>query len=85
MQLTAGQQLVTHRQLEDMSPLSDPARLLEAGHEYRLRLKSQQVPGYTMSKKDLFDGRSSVPVEQLPEAVMITLDSQDEVVLKVED
>lgn len=38
-----------------------------------------------MSKEDLFRGRSSVPVEQLPEASMITLSSQDEVVLKVED
>lgn len=68
-----------------MSPLSDPVRLLEAGHEYRLRLKTQNIPAYMMSKEDLFRGRSSVPVEQLPEAVMITLDCQDEVVLKIED
>lgn len=77
--------LVTKQMLDDMSPLSDPVRQLKAGHEYRVRLKPQTVWAFAGSKEELFKGREMVRVGELPEGVMVRLESEDELRLKVED
>lgn len=43
VELKKGQALVTDMQLEDMEPLADPVRMLQAGHEYKITLRPQDV------------------------------------------
>ena len=85
VELGSSEPKVTHRQLEDMSPLSDPVRLLEIGHKYSLKLKPQKIWAYVGTKAELFGNRSRIPVEELPEGVTIELASDDEVILTVEE
>ncbi|EME44009.1 hypothetical protein DOTSEDRAFT_71723 [Dothistroma septosporum NZE10] len=85
VELHKSKPLKTVQYMEDMSPLADPMRLLQAGHEYRIRLKPQKESGYAMGKADLFRGREHIPVNELPQAVVVELKSDDEVVLKVEE
>ena len=84
IEINSSSSLTTHRQLEDMSPLSYPVRLLEVGHEYRIRLKKQDIWGFEGTKQDLFRGKESIVVEDLPEGAMVRLESLDEVVVKTE-
>lgn len=84
VELKAFNPLVTKQMLDDMSPLSDPVRQLEAGHEYRITLLPQTVWYFAGSKEELFRGRSSVPAEELPEGEQVTLKSVTELRLKVE-
>lgn len=74
----------TSRQLEDMSPKSDPVRSLEVGHEYRITLKPQEVWCCEQSAGELFGTRESIPVEDLPDGMMAVLASDDVLMLKVE-
>lgn len=69
--------------LDDISPLSDLVRQLEVGHEYRITLKPQTVWCFAGSKKDLFNGESSVDVEDLPDGILVKPDSTFESKLKV--
>lgn len=64
--------------------MSDPVRQLETRHEYRITLESQTVWPSAGSKKDLFNGESSIDVEDLPEGALIRLESAAELKLKVE-
>ena len=84
VELRSSSPLVVRQVLDDISPLSDPVRQLEAGHENRITLKPQTVWCFAGSKKDLFDGKSSVCVEDLPEGTLIRLESATELKLKVE-
>lgn len=43
IELKQSQALETSQQLEDVNPLADPVRMLQAGHEYRITLKPQSV------------------------------------------
>lgn len=84
-ELQSSRPLVTRQVLDDMSPLSDPVRQLKAGHEYRITLKPQTVWCSAGSKNELFGGRSSIPVKELPKGMMVTLESAGELKLKVEN
>jgi hypothetical protein len=75
---------VTRQDLEDASPLSDPVRQLQNGHEYRITLKPQTVWCFAGSKAELFGGKKNIPVGDLPEGMMVRLESADELRLKVE-
>jgi hypothetical protein len=63
--------------------LSDPVRQLKNGNEYRIMLKQQTVWCFAGSKEELFGGRNDVPVEGLPEGLIVRLESADELKLKV--
>ena len=69
--------------LDDISPLSDPVRQLKVGHEYRITLKPQTVWCFAGSKKDLFNGESGVDVGDLPDGILVKLESTSELKLKV--
>jgi hypothetical protein len=84
VEIQSSKPLVTRQYIEDMSPLSDPVRQLENGHEYRITLKPQTVWSFAGSKEELFGGKESVPVGDLPEGIMARLESKDELRLKVE-
>ena len=84
VELRSSSPLVVRQRLDGISPLSDPVRQLEVGHEYRITLKPQTVWCFVGSKKDLFDGKSSVDVEDLPEGALVRLESAVELKLKVE-
>lgn len=84
VELRSSSPLVMRQTLDDISPLSDPVRQLEVGHEYRITLKPQTVWGFAGSKKDLFDGQSSVDVDDLPDGILVRLESTVELKLKVE-
>jgi hypothetical protein len=86
VELQPSKSIVTKQMLDNMSPLSDPVGQLEVGHEYRITLKPQTVWCFAGSKEELFRGKSSVPVGDLPEEKMVrlTLDSADALRLKVE-
>lgn len=84
VELRSSSPLVVRQVLDGISPLSDPVRQLEVGHEYRITLKPQTVWCFVGSKKDLFDGKSSVDVEDLPEGALVRLESAVELKLKVE-
>jgi hypothetical protein len=83
VEIQSSKPLVTRQYIEDMSPLSDPVRQLENGHEYRITLKPQTVWCFAGSKEGLFGGKESVPVGDLPEGIMVRLESKDELRLKV--
>lgn len=83
VELRSSKPLVTRQDFEDMSPLSDPVRQLENGHEYRITLKPQTVWCFVGSKEQLFGSRKDIPVEDLPEGLMVSLESVDELKLKV--
>lgn len=83
VELRSSSPLVARQMLDDISPLSDPVRQLEAGHEYRITLKPQTVWCCAGSKKDLFNGASSVDVGNLPDGVLVRLESTSELKLKV--
>lgn len=83
MELRSGESLLTRQMLDDMSPLSDPVRQLEAGHEYRITLKPQTVWCFAGRKEEFFGGKCGVPVENL-QGVMVKLESTTELKLKVE-
>ena len=85
VELQSSKPLVTKQDLEDMNPLSDPVRQLEAGHEYRVTLKPQTVWCFVGSKQELFGGREHIPVGDLPEGMMLRLECATELKLKVED
>ena len=70
--------------LDGITPMSDPVRQLETGHEYRITLKPRTVWSFAGSKKDLFNGESSIDVEDLPEGALTRLESAAELKLKVE-
>ena len=84
VEIQSSKPLVTRQDIEDMSPLSEPVRQLVNGHEYRITLKPQTVWCFAGSKEELFRGRERIPVENLPEGMMVTLESADELRLKVE-
>jgi hypothetical protein len=84
VELRSSRPLVARQVLDDMSPLSDPVRQLEVGHQYRITLKPQTVWCFPGSKKDLFSGESSVDVEDLPGGILVRLQSAAELKLKVE-
>jgi len=84
VEIRCSKPLVTRQDFEDVSPLSDPVRQLQNGHEYRITLKPQTVWCFAGSKEELFHGRKDVPVEDLPEGLMVRLESADELRLKVE-
>jgi hypothetical protein len=84
VELRPSKSLVTRRDFDDVSPLSDPVRQLENGHEYRTTLKPQEMWCFAGSKHELFGSKKYVPVEDLPEGMMVRLESADELRLKVE-
>lgn len=84
IELHEGQAVKTSQQLEDMNPLADPVRMLQAGHEYRITLKPQKVWWVAKSKAELFGGREWIPVGELPDGSLMRLSSEDELRLKVE-
>ena len=84
VELRSSSALVTRQTLDRISPLSDPVRQLEVGHEYRITLKPQTAWCFAGSKKELFQGNISVDVEDLPKGTMIRLESKTELRLKVE-
>lgn len=83
VELRSSGPLVARQVLDDISPLSDPVRQLEVGHEYRITLKPQTVCCFAGSKKDLFNGESSVDVGDLPDGILVKLESTSELKLKV--
>jgi len=84
VELRSSSPHVVRQVLDGISPMSDPVRQLEVGHEYRITLKPQTVWSFAGSKKDLFDGESSIDVEDLPEGTLTRLESATELKLKVE-
>jgi hypothetical protein len=84
VELRSSKSLVTRRDFDDVSPLSDPVRQLENCHEYRITLKPQSVWCFPGSKHALFGRKKDIPVEDLPEGMMVRLESADELRLKVE-
>lgn len=84
VELRSSSPHVVRQVLDGNSPMSDPVRQLEIGHEYRITLKPQTVWSFAGSKKDLFNGESSIDVEDLPEGTLIRLESAAELKLKVE-
>lgn len=86
VEIHRSEPLKTGLLLEDMNPLADPVNLLENGHEYKVRLKRQEVWGIGRSISDLFRGRdgTGVPVSDLPNVPFIALASDDEIYIKVE-
>jgi hypothetical protein len=84
VELRSSKPLVTRQDLEDASPLSDPVRQLQNGHEYRITLKPQTVWCFAGSKEKLFGDKKNIPFEDLPEGMMVRLESADELRLKVE-
>lgn len=85
VELRSSKPLVTKQDLEDMNPLSDPVKQLEAGHEYRITLKPQTVWCFVGGKQELFGGRENILVRDLPEGMMLRLECATELKLKVED
>jgi hypothetical protein len=83
MEFRSSSPLVVRQVLDDISPLSDPVRQLEDGHEYRITLQLQTVWCFAGSKKDLFNGESSVDIEDLPDGILVKLESTFESKLKV--
>ena len=68
-----------------MNPLSDPANILETGHEYRLTLKPQKVRCWHQSIAEIFgDNLDGIPREEIPEAMEILLTCDDELLFTVE-
>jgi hypothetical protein len=84
VELRSSSPHVVRQVLDGISSMSDPVRQLEVGHEYRITLKPQTVWSFAGSKKDLFDGESSIDVEDLPEGTLTRLESATELKLKVE-
>jgi hypothetical protein len=84
VELRSLKSLVTRRDFDDLSPLSDPVRQLENGHEYRIALKPQDVWCSAGSKEELFGCKKDIPVGDLPEGMMVRLESANELRLKVE-
>ena len=84
LEMVSSKPRETRQLLEDVSPLSDPVRMLENGHEYLLKLKPQTVWSYEGTKEDLFKGKEYLTEEEMPEGMMVTLACDDELVLKVE-
>jgi hypothetical protein len=84
VELRSSSPHVVRQVLDGISPMSDPVRQLEVGHEYIITLKPQTVWSFAGSKKDLFDGESSIDVEDLPEGTLTRLESATELKLKVE-
>jgi len=84
VEVRSSKPLVTRQDLEDVSPLSDPVRQLESGHAYRITLKPQTVWCFAGSKEELFGGRNHVPIKDLPDGMLLTLESADELRLKVD-
>ena len=84
VELRSSSPHVVRQVLDGISPMSDPVRQLEVGHEYRITLKPQTVWSFAGSKKDLFDGESSIDVEDLPKGTLTRLESATELKLKVE-
>ena len=84
VEIHSSKPLVTRQDLEDVSPLSDPVRQLLNGHEYRVTLKPQTVWCFAGTKEELFRGRTHVDVKDLPDGIMVRLESADELRLKVE-
>jgi hypothetical protein len=84
VELRSSKPLVTRQDFEDVNPLSDPVRQLRNGHKYRITLEPQTVWCFAGSKEELFGGKKNIPVEDLPEGVMVRLESADELRLKVE-
>ena len=85
LEIHASEPHVTEHQLEDVSPLSDPVRQLEVGHEYVIKLIPQKIKCYEMEIEKTFQGREYVPKEELPEAFEVVLASEDELRLKIEE
>jgi hypothetical protein len=84
VELRSSKPLVTRQDFEDVNPLSDPVRQLRNGHKYRITLEPQTVWCFAGSKEELFGGKKNIPVKDLPEGVMVRLESADELRLKVE-
>ena len=70
--------------LDGITPMSDPVRQLETGHEYRITLKPRTVWSFAGSKKDLFNGKSTVDFDDLSEGALIKLESKTELRLKLD-
>ncbi|KAK4497424.1 hypothetical protein PRZ48_011875 [Zasmidium cellare] len=86
VELHTSEPHVTSHVLEDVSPLSDPVRQLEIGHEYRIKLKPQRILCYDRSIADLFEDKDITPRDELlPTAIEVVLASDDELILKVEE
>jgi hypothetical protein len=83
VELRSSSPLEIRQILDDISPLSDPVRQLEVGHEYRITLKPQTIWCFAGSKKDLFGGESSICVEDLPDGILLRLESVSELKLMV--
>jgi hypothetical protein len=83
VELRPSSPLETRQMLDGISPLSDPVRQLEVGHEYRITLKPQTVWCFVGSKKDLFGGETSICVSDLPDGILLRLGSASELKLKV--
>lgn len=83
VELRQNEAQTTHFMLHDVNPLCDPVRDLKSGHEYRVRLKPQTVRAWCMSIRDLLGDKKHREREEAPKPSMITLASEDELLLKV--
>lgn len=82
--LIPGPPFITSQEFDTVSPLSDPVSQLKAGHEYRIRLKPQEVWWIRKTEEELFDGRDHIPIDDLPNVPLVRLESADELRVKVE-
>lgn len=81
VELRPGIPLITEQYFDAISPLADPLRLVKAGHEYRIRLKPQDVWWISRKKQELF--RDQVYLHDLPEVQPLCLKAENEVTVKV--
>ncbi len=82
LELRPGIPLITEQYFDAISPLADPLRLVKAGHEYRIRLKPQDVWWIAKRKQDLFGDQKYL--HNLPEVQPLCLKAENEVTVKVE-
>jgi hypothetical protein len=84
VELHFSKPFVARQMLDGVSPLSDSVRQLDVGHEYRITLRPQTVRSFVGSKKDLFNGKSTVDFDDLSEGALIKLESKTELRLKLD-
>lgn len=83
--LRPGSPLVTSQVFDPISPLCDPVMVLKSGHEYRIRLKPQEVWWIAKTTEELFGDKNYILVNDLPDVPFVHLESADELRLKVKD
>lgn len=83
--LEPGKPLIATQYFDEMSPLCDPLMATKVGHQYRLRLKTQEAWWIDQTKEELFKEHKVLRTDDLPQPTLVQLVSDDEVKVQVEE